>query len=457
MSSYDSGDANELTVHLDRFDAAWSSGGQPPRIEDYLPRPTDGDGGTSRPPPEVLKVLVELVAIDLWHRWNRAGNGDTVALASTVNIGDGDGLPSRPSLDDYLTCYPQLGGLDELPIELIGEEYRARHLWGDKPAVDSYVARFPQQAAAIRRRCAAIERGIVEESAGTNDGAGRNGQLPRQFGDYTLLKELGQGGMGVVYKARQISADRLVALKLIRPDQLSQFLPEEREKMLSRFRNEVHAAAKLDHEHVVTVYDVGEVDGQSYYAMRFVDGESLKDKLADGPLEPEDAARYMEQVASALAEAHDHGILHRDLKPHNVMVDAKTDRALLADFGLAKLTEGDQQLTATESAIGSPPYMSPEQTLDAAKGERSQRHLRLGRDPVSPADGASAVSGRQRRGDDAPGTNEGAGQPTGVKPRRAQGCRYDHAEVLGKRSNQAVRLGAGISRGVRALPTRRTS
>lgn len=200
----------------------------------------------------------------------------------------------------------------------------------------------------------------------------------QQFGDYEFIEELGFGGMGVVYKARQLSADRIVALKLIRPDRLSQFRADERESILSRFRNEVQAAAKLEHDNVVSVYDVGEVDGQPYYAMRFVAGESLKDKIDEGLLPPIDAARYCEQVARALAAAHDRGILHRDLKPHNVMIDAQANRALLVDFGLAKLTESDQQLTKTDSVFGSPSYMSPEQAADAGKISESSDIYGLG-------------------------------------------------------------------------------
>jgi tetratricopeptide (TPR) repeat protein/tRNA A-37 threonylcarbamoyl transferase component Bud32 len=220
------------------------------------------------------------------------------------------------------------------------------------------------QAASTERAALTVTQ-LWQRSSRANPNAAA--PLPCQFGEYELLEELGRGGMGVVYKARQMTANRLVALKIIRPEHLSRFLPDDRKIALARFRNEAQAAARLQHDHVVTVYDVGEFEGQSYYAMRYVEGDSLKERVANGPLAPEVAARYLEQVSLGLAEAHAAGILHRDLKPHNIMVDRRTDRAMLADFGLAKLTEGDQELTATSAQMGSPPYMSPEQTRDSGK------------------------------------------------------------------------------------------
>ncbi|MCA9268300.1 MAG: serine/threonine protein kinase, partial [Planctomycetales bacterium] len=196
--------------------------------------------------------------------------------------------------------------------------------------------------------------------------AGRR-QTSLRFGDYEVLEELGKGGMGVVYRARQISADRTVALKLIRPDRLAGFADDQRTEALARFRNEVQAAARIEHENVIPVYDVGEVDGAPFYVMRYVDGTSLIDFCRSEPIDNQRAARYVLQIARAIERAHALGILHRDLKPHNVMVDAQNDRAMLADFGLAKLTQAEQQLTATEAIFGSPPYMSPEQAKDAGR------------------------------------------------------------------------------------------
>lgn len=186
------------------------------------------------------------------------------------------------------------------------------------------------------------------------------------FSDYELLEEIGKGGMGVVYRARQKSADRIVALKVVRPERLDGFREQKRRDVIQRFRTEARAAARLDHENIVTVYDVGEDSDRHYYSMRFVNGKSLGDLIADEPLDARRAARYIELVARAVHEAHQVGILHRDLKPQNIIVDAKTDRPLVADFGLAKLSQEGRDLTIAGEVFGSPPFMSPEQALDSA-------------------------------------------------------------------------------------------
>ncbi|HZU36633.1 MAG TPA: serine/threonine-protein kinase, partial [Gemmataceae bacterium] len=185
---------------------------------------------------------------------------------------------------------------------------------------------------------------------------------PRLLGDYELLRPLGKGGMGVVYQACQRSANRLVALKIIRPEQLQDLEPQQREPWLRRFRAEGQAAARIAHEHVVTVYEVGEADGQLYYSMRYVEGQNLAQLLKEnGPLPERQAAAYLEPVARAVQAVHEQGILHRDIKPANILLDS-LDRPLLTDFGLAKLLTDAPNTLATCGPIGTPPYMAPEQT-----------------------------------------------------------------------------------------------
>ena len=283
--------------------------------------------------------------------------------------------------------------------------------FGDEETVDS-ANKLARESSAL----AAGDTAGMEVPSSTSHAAVSEQQdptLPCRFGDYELLKELGKGGMGVVYQARQLTADRMVALKLIRPDQLSQVLSAaDRRQLMTRFRNEVQAASKIEHDHVVSVYDVGDSAGQLYYAMRLVDGESLRERLDDGPLEPLVAARYTEQIAQALADAHAIGILHRDVKPHNVLVDGKTDRALLADFGLAKLTsEGDQELTATAAVLGSPPYMSPEQTIDSGKVTYASDIYGLGATLYHLLTGETAISSGQFDHHHDSSANDRAGQP----------------------------------------------
>ncbi len=181
--------------------------------------------------------------------------------------------------------------------------------------------------------------------------------LPTQiFGDYELLVEVARGGMGVVYRARQVTLGRVVALKMILGGRLAD------DDDVLRFRTEAQAAARLQHPNIVTVHDVGEVDGHHYFTMEFIEGTSLAQRLAQsGPLPSKVAARYVRDVARAVHHAHRHGILHRDLKPSNIMVNAD-DEPHVTDFGLAKrLGAGDSGQTRTGAVLGTPSYMSPEQ------------------------------------------------------------------------------------------------
>src|SRR5579863_3500492 len=176
----------------------------------------------------------------------------------------------------------------------------------------------------------------------------------RQFGDYEILEEIARGGMGVVYKARQISLNRPVALKMILAGQWA--TPEARQ----RFRAEAEAAANLQHPNIVAIHEVGEHEGQPYFTMDFVDGTNLAALVRGKSLPPERAAAYVKTIAQAVQFAHEHGILHRDLKPQNVLID-RDDRPRITDFGLAKRVETESGLTHTGEVLGSPSYMPPEQ------------------------------------------------------------------------------------------------
>jgi eukaryotic-like serine/threonine-protein kinase len=184
---------------------------------------------------------------------------------------------------------------------------------------------------------------------------------------FTILDQIGRGGMGIVYRAKQHSPERIVALKLIRRDWLDSHGPDAQVSAIGRFRTEADAAARFEHNHIVPIYQVGQAGDQDYYVMRFVDGESLSDLLRNGPLDNHQAALWLEQVAGAVEAAHRHGILHRDLKPQNIMIDRPTQRALVTDFGLAKFTQQEQSQTRTGEILGTPAYMSPEQSRDASQ------------------------------------------------------------------------------------------
>jgi outer membrane protein assembly factor BamB len=181
----------------------------------------------------------------------------------------------------------------------------------------------------------------------------------RHIGDYELLEEIARGAMGVVYKARQVSLNRVVALKMILS---GQFAGAEDVK---RFRLEAQTAAALQHPNIVAIHEVGEHDGQHYFSMDFVEGKNLADEVRDHPLPPEKATRWVRAVALAIQYAHERGVLHRDLKPSNVLIDL-FGQPRVTDFGLAKRIDKDAGLTATGAVVGTPSYMPPEQ----ASGQR---------------------------------------------------------------------------------------
>lgn len=177
---------------------------------------------------------------------------------------------------------------------------------------------------------------------------------PERVGDYEILEEIARGGMGVVYKARQLSLDRIVALKRLLPGLRTG--PES----LHRFRVEAEAAASLRHPNLVAIHDFGEHQGQPFLAMEYVAGPNLAQLTRERPLSPPAAARYLQRIAGAVHYAHQHGVLHRDLKPSNILLDPD-DQPRITDFGLAKRLVGDADVTLTGQAFGSPNYMPPEQ------------------------------------------------------------------------------------------------
>jgi WD40 repeat protein/predicted Ser/Thr protein kinase len=176
------------------------------------------------------------------------------------------------------------------------------------------------------------------------------------LGDYNLLEEIARGGMGVVYKAHQVSLNRVVAVKVI----LSGAFASEQFKQ--RFQMEARAAANLRHPNIVPVHETGEQDGFHYFSMDYIEGQSLAELVREKPLPARRAARYVKIIAEAIAYAHQKGIFHRDLKPSNVLIDS-SDQPQLTDFGLAKITNAQSELTVTGQMLGSPNYLPPEQAI----------------------------------------------------------------------------------------------
>ncbi|MCA9230494.1 MAG: serine/threonine protein kinase [Planctomycetales bacterium] len=231
---------------------------------------------------------------------------------------------TRPSLETLTAEYPHLA--DEL-----------RELWGTVMVVDAVAQRphpidstigFPSPAAEIRP--------------------------PRQLGDFELGDEIGRGGMGVVYRARQQSLGRDVAVKLILRG--AQASSDEQ----ARFQVEAAAAAQLDHPHIVPIYDVGSAEGFQYFGMKLIEGQTLATKMAAGPLPEREAVQLMISVARAIEYAHQAGVVHRDLKPANILLD-RYGQPHVSDFGLAKQATTTVSLTQTGAILGTPAYMAPEQ------------------------------------------------------------------------------------------------
>lgn len=175
-----------------------------------------------------------------------------------------------------------------------------------------------------------------------------------EFGDYELLGEIGRGGQGVVFRARQKSLRRIVALKVINRG------PCAGESQLKRFRREAEAAASLQHPRIVPIYEIGERDGACFFSMRLIEGGQLDELVRREPLSTERAAKIVAGLARTVQHAHERGILHRDIKPGNILLDREGEPHL-ADFGLARLVENESTITRTLEVLGTPSYIAPEQ------------------------------------------------------------------------------------------------
>src|SRR6184192_3459072 len=207
------------------------------------------------------------------------------------------------------------------------------------------------------------DSGRVEQSAGEDRASAsqdkttvRAAELLGELGDYELLEEIGRGGQGVVFRARQKSLNRIVALKVIG---LGQWASKAH---LKRFRREAEAAASLEHPGIVPIHEVSERDGSCYFSMKFIEGGQLDEIVRREPMPIRQAAELIAKVARTVHYAHEHGILHRDIKPGNILLDRKGEPHL-TDFGLARLLETESTVTRTLEVLGTPSYMAPEQAV----------------------------------------------------------------------------------------------
>jgi hypothetical protein len=327
---------------LEQFAQAWERG-QQPVLSEYLPLKA----------PDRWPVLIDLVRADLGYRLK---GGEAVRI------------------ETYLSSYPELASDRDVLLELISTEYRLRRAREPQLTHEEYLRRFPQYQQELAAPDEAGDRPAQEAAAddpwATRLSAAGSGPEPAPMPPtdpaypavpgYEVLGILGRGGMGVVYKARQVRLKRLVALKMIRTG--SHAGPEE----LARFQREAEAVARLQHPHIVQIYEIGEQDHLPYFSLELVEGGSLAARLAGKALPAEQAARLAETLARAVHAAHQRGIVHRDLKPGNVLMTAD-GLPKVADFGLAKLLDTDAGQTQSGAVLGTPSYMAPEQA--AGKGQ----------------------------------------------------------------------------------------
>ncbi|MFO0911594.1 MAG: serine/threonine-protein kinase [Pirellulales bacterium] len=288
---------------------------------------------------------------------------------------------NRPcSAESYLLRFPRLADDGELALDLIFEEYLAREERGEQPELSEYQRRFPHLAEQLSDQIGfhlainACDRESVEQStqkptpSGSTEptGDGNSHVLPMQGADYVILQEVGRGSMGVVFKARQVSLNRLVALKMVRATDSGNH------DLLARFRAEAKIVARLDHPRIVRIFDFGEHQQLPYLALEWVDGGTLASRLDGRPWPPRDAASIIAKLAQAVEYAHQNHVVHRDLKPSNLLVatDSTPIDIKIADFGLAKIFRDIPASHETKSGmvLGTPSYMAPEQASGHTSG-----------------------------------------------------------------------------------------
>ncbi len=356
----------------ERFLELWDAG-CPPDVDEFL---AGADGLTAAEAAAVLRI-------DQRERWRRG---------------------ERVSAEGYLARHPEIATDAENAIDVIFNEYLLREQSDGLPETDEFLRRFPEHGDVLRAQIE-LHRAVASgsESDGSGEGYRDDSQAesvsPPDVPGYELLGEIGRGGMGVIYKARQRGLNRIVALKMISTGDLAS--AAER----ARLRNEAEAAARLQHPNIVQIYEVGSVAGMPYVALEYLEGGSLAAALNGKPIPPRAAAEMVELLARTIQVAHEHGILHRDLKPANVLMTrrwrtrtvevAGADQITgdigsaeqagaggmagprstlsapptfkITDFGLAKDLSGRGGQTATGAILGTPSYMAPEQAEGGAK------------------------------------------------------------------------------------------
>ncbi|MCA9052311.1 MAG: protein kinase [Planctomycetaceae bacterium] len=260
--------------------------------------------------------------------------------------------------------------VDDDLFDTVAADFLARFRNGERPAVEDYTARHPDLADEIRElfpTMVAIERMKLQKELSSGGCASLGARQLERLGDFRIIREIGRGGMGVVFEAEQESLQRHVALKVLPPNALQD------DSHIRRFHREAQTAARLHHTNIVPVFGVGEEDGLHYYVMQLIEGEPLDTQLQAGKreaLDPRQAAEMVRQIADAVQFAHDHGTLHRDIKPANLLLD-KSGNVWITDFGLAHVLEREE--TMTDHVAGTLRYMAPER-FEGKADERSDQY-----------------------------------------------------------------------------------
>jgi hypothetical protein len=337
---------DDVEARIVEFEDAWRQGG-PCDLSGFLDRPPELPAG------QRAWLLVELVCIDLEFRWRDWPKG----------------RPDRgpATLESYVARYPELSAVDRFPLEVVGQEYRVRRQWGDRPTHADFLSRFPDRQGEIRAELTRIDRELRDESSGSggmrpcgkgsttseDDVAWDDEVAPIAHRDVLLQRMIGSGRTGKVYEAWQRSAGRPVAVKFLRKSFLGH--PE----IVRRFVQEAGTVARLRHPNLVEVHGFGRTPaGGRFLVMELVDGPNLDHVARSAPIPAEAAVRWTIEACKALEHAHARGTIHCDLKPANLLLD-RAGRIRVTDFGLSRSLDGPTSRTA--EIEGTAPYMAPEQ------------------------------------------------------------------------------------------------
>jgi tRNA A-37 threonylcarbamoyl transferase component Bud32 len=345
----------ELESVIHAFEEAWKLG-PAPSISQFLPPPSSNSSTEQFR----IELLNELIRIDIEFKWKAAQQN--FAFSTEPLAG------SRCFVEDYWSEFKDEGIRPVIPLDLIGEEYRVRQLWGDRPKHDEYTSRFPDHLSEMTALLKHIDGELQIEQAA--DDELRSGSMfniqsfpasdidldplaPLSFGDFLLQKHLGTGGMGKVYRALQKSLGKVVAVKYLK----KAFIHHD--ESIKRFLEEARIVAQLQHPGIVGVHGLGRTPAGGFFiVMDLIQGRDLEDVIQDGPIEVTQTVQWVSEISNAIDYAHQNNIIHCDLKPSNVLCDHE-NHAIVTDFGLAQSLQSEP--LAFFGPAGTAGYMAPEQ------------------------------------------------------------------------------------------------